>query len=142
MSGITYDFEDNDRYSVDLVGSDPYGESATIGVTIHVDDVDEPPEIPAAPLVQPASTTSLTVTWDAPDNTGPDITDYDVQIRKSGNFLPHSHDGPGTSATIIELDVNGYEVQVRQPTTKGPYGPPASGPPVPICRRYDEGGPR
>ena len=120
LSGITYDFEDNDRYSVDLVGSDPYGESATIGVTIHVDDVDEPPEIPAAPLVQPASTTSLTVTWDAPDNTGPDITDYDVQIRKSGNFLPHSHDGPGTSATIIELDVNTrYEVQVRATNDEG-----------------------
>ncbi len=120
LSGITYDFEDNDRYSVDLVGSDPYGESATIGVTIHVADVNEPPEIPAAPLVQPASTTSLTVTWDAPDNTGPDITDYDVQIRKSGNFLPHSHDGPGTSATIIELDVNTrYEVQVRATNDEG-----------------------
>ena len=120
LSGITYDFEDNDRYSVELVGSDPYGESATIGVTIHVADVNEPPEIPAAPLVQPASTTSLTVTWDAPDNTGPDITDYDVQIRKSGNFLPHSHDGPGTSATIIELDVNTrYEVQVRATNDEG-----------------------
>ncbi len=128
LSGITYDFEDNDRYSVDLVGSDPYGESATIGVTIHVADVDEPPEIPAAPLVQPASTTSLTVTWDAPDNTGPDITDYDVQIRKSGNFLPHTHDGPGTSATIIDLDVNTrYEVQVRAHNDEGEGGWSGSG---------------
>ena len=93
LSGITYDFEDNDRYSVDLVGSDPYGESATIGVTIHVADVDEPPEIPAAPQVQPASTTSLTVTWDAPDNTGPDITDYDVNSAPEERFLPHTHDG-------------------------------------------------
>ncbi len=128
LSGITYDFEDNDRYSVDLVGSDPYGESATIGVTIHVADVDEPPEIPAAPQVQPASTTSLTVTWDAPDNTGPDITDYDVQYRKSGNFLPHTHDGPGTSATIIELDVNTrYEVQVRAHNDEGEGGWSGSG---------------
>ena len=128
LSGITYDFEDNDRYSVDLVGSDPYGESATIGVTIHVDDVDEPPEIPAAPQVQPASTTSLTVTWDAPDNTGPDITDYDVQYRKSGNFLPHTHDGPGTSATIIDLDVNTrYEVQVRAHNDEGEGGWSGSG---------------
>ena len=128
LSGITYDFEDNDRYSVDLVGSDPYGESATIGVTIHVDDVDEPPEIPAAPLVQPASTTSLTVTWDAPDNTGPAINDYDVQYRKSGNFLPHTHDGPGTSATIIDLDVNTrYEVQVRATNDEGEGGWSGSG---------------
>ena len=120
LSGITYDFEDNDRYSVVLEGSDPYGESTTIGVTIHVADVNEPPAIPAAPLVQPASTISLTVTWDAPDNTGPDITDYDVQYRKSGSFLPHTHDGPGTSATISDLDVNTrYEVQVRASNDEG-----------------------
>ena len=120
VSGVTYDFEDNDLYSVDLEGSDPFGESATIGVTIHVADVNEPPEIPAAPLVQPASTTSLTVTWDAPDNRGPDITDYDVQYRKSGSFLPHTHDGPGTSATIGDLDVNTrYEVQVRATNDEG-----------------------
>ena len=120
LSGITYNFEDNDRYSVDLQADDPYGESATIGVTIHVADVDEAPAIPAAPQVQPASTTSLTVTWDAPDNTGPDVTDYDVQYRKSGDFTPHSHDGPGTSATIIELDVNTrYEVQVRATNDEG-----------------------
>ncbi len=120
LSGITYDFEDNDRYSIILEGSDPYGESATIGVTVHVSDVDEPPEIPAAPVVQPASTTSLAVTWDAPDNTGPDITDYDVQYRKSGSFIPHSHIGPGTSATIIDLDVNTrYEVQVRATNDEG-----------------------
>ncbi len=120
LSGITYDFEDNDRYSIILEGSDPFGESATIGVTVHVSDVDEPPEIPVAPVVQPASTTNLAVTWDAPDNTGPDITDYDVQYRKSGSFLPHSHDGPGTSATILDLDVNTqYEVQVRATNDEG-----------------------
>ena len=120
LSGITYDFEDNDHYSVELDASDPYGESATIGVTIHVADVDEPPAIPAAPQVQPASTTSLTVTWVAPENTGPEITDYDVQYRKSGSFIPHSHDGPGTSATIIDLEVNTrYEVQVRATNDEG-----------------------
>ena len=120
LSGITYDFEDNDRYSVDLQADDPYGESATIGVTIHVADVDEPPAIPAAPQVQPASATSLTVTWEEPGNTGPEITDYDVQYRKSRSFIPHSHDGPGTSATIIDLEVNTrYEVQVRATNDEG-----------------------
>ena len=120
LSGITYDFEDNDRYSVDVQAGDPYGGTATIGVTIHVADVEEPPGVPAGPVVQPASTTSLTVTWDPPDNTGPDITDYDVQYRKSGDFTPHTHDGPGTSATIIELDVNTrYEVQVRATNDEG-----------------------
>ena len=120
LSGITYDFEDNDRYSVEMQADDPFGESARISVTIHVADVDEPPAIPAAPRVQPASTTSLTVTWEEPDNTGPDITGYDVQYRRSGTFLPHTHDGPGTSATIIELEVNTrYEVQVRATNDEG-----------------------
>ena len=144
LSGVTYDFEDNDRYFVDLQADDPFGESATIGVTIHVADVDEAPAIPAAPQVQPASTTSLTVTWEAPDNTGPDITDYDVQYRKSGGFNPHSHDGPGTSTTIIELEANTrYEVQVRATNdeatslwSRSGFGTTSSNlPPV-----FDEGG--
>ena len=121
LSGITYDFEDNDRYSVDLEVDDPDGGTATIGVTIHVADVDEPPSIPAAPLVQPASTTSLTVTWDAPSNTGPDINDYDVQYRTgSGNFDPWPHDNTGTTTTITNLEVNKrYEVQVRAHNDEG-----------------------
>ncbi len=122
LSGITYDFEDNDRYSVELEGSDPYGESATIGVTIHVADVNEPPEIPAAPLVQPASTTSLTVTWDEPANTGPEINDYDVQYREgaSGGFSAWTHNSAHRTATITGLTPGtSYQAQVLARNDEG-----------------------
>ncbi len=89
LSGVTYDFEDNDRYAFDLEADDTYGGTATIDVTIHISDVDEPSNVPDRPRVQPASSTSLTVTWDAPATNGPDIHDYDVQYRTgSGNFDP------------------------------------------------------
>ena len=144
LPGVTYDFEVSDRYSVVLEGSDPYGESSAIDVTVHVADVDEPPGTPERPLVQPASTTSLTVTWDPPDNTGPDITDYDVRYRKSGNFVPHTHDGTAAATTISDLEVNTrYEVQVRASNEEdtGGWSPSGFGttsanlPPV-----FDEGG--
>ncbi len=145
LSGITYDFEDNDRYSVELEADDPYGGNATIGVAIHVADVDEPPDVPDRPQVQPASSTSLTVTWTAPTNTGPFIFDYDVQYRTgSGNFDPWPHDNTGTTTTITNLEVNKrYEVQVRAHNDEGEslWSPSGFGttsanlPPV-----FDEGG--
>ena len=57
----------------------------------HGHDVDEPPAAPAAPTVVSGirttpgqeSTTSLKVVWHAPDNTGDDITDYDVEYKKT-----------------------------------------------------------
>ena len=114
-SGITYNYEDKDRYEVTVEADDRNGGIATIGVTIYVGDVNEPPRAPARPQVAPASSTSLTVTWTEPTNTGPDITDYDIQYRKgSDGFLPYPHDGRGITATIPALDVNTrYEVQVR-----------------------------
>ena len=43
-----------------------------------------------------------------------------MQYRKSGDFTPIRTMGPGTSATIIELDVNTrYEVQVRATNDEG-----------------------
>ena len=116
-SGITYNYEDKDkdRYEVTVEADDRNGGTATIGVTIYVGDVNEPPRAPARPQVAPASSTSLTVTWTEPTNTGPDITDYDIQYRKgSDGFLPYPHDGRGITATIPALEVNTrYEVQVR-----------------------------
>ena len=119
-SGVTYDFETIVRYSVTLEADDPYGGTDAIAVTVHVADVDEAPQAPARPLVEPASFTSLTVTWTEPLNTGPGIHDYDVQYRKSGSFLPWPHSGPGTATTIPDLDPNTrYEVQVRAHNDEG-----------------------
>ena len=118
-SGITYNYEDKDSYEVTVEADDRNGGIATIGVTIYVGDVNEPPRAPARPQVAPASSTSLTVTWTEPTNTGPDITDYDIQYRKgSDGFTSWPHNGPGT--TITDLDVNTrYEVQVRATNDEG-----------------------
>ncbi len=97
-------------------------------MTVHVADVDEPPQTPARPLVEPAASKSLTVTWTEPANTGPDVRDFDVQHRKSGSFLPWPHTGPGTAATIPNLEVNTrYEVQVRAHNDEGESSWSASG---------------
>ncbi len=128
-AGATYDYEVKNRYSVTVEADDRNGGTATIGVTIHVDDVEEPPGRPSVPRVEAASSTSLTVTWTEPVNTGPEVDDYDVQYRTgSGSFLPWTHDGDGTTATITGLDVNTrYEVQVRAHNDEGESEWSASG---------------
>ncbi len=74
------------------------------------------PAAPAAPSLSRAGSGRLSVSWTAPDDNGPAITDYDVQYRQSGTttWLSWSHTGTSTSAIITGL-TNGqtYEVQVR-----------------------------
>ena len=102
-SGITYNYEVKDSYEVTVEADDRNGGIATIGVTIYVGDVNEPPRAPARPQVAPASSTSLTVTWTEPTNTGPAITDYDIQYRTgSSSFIPYPHN-TGTTTTITDL---------------------------------------
>ena len=101
----------------------------TITVTVMDDDT-EAPAAPDAPSVSPASVTSLTVTWLAPDNDGPEITDYDVQYR-AGTSAPWS-DGShiGTALTAILtglLEDTSYQVQVRATNAEGTGGWSASG---------------
>ena len=101
----------------------------TITVTVMDDDT-EAPGAPDAPSVSPASVTSLTVTWLAPDNAGPEITDYDVQYR-AGTSAPWS-DGShiGTALTAILtglLEDTSYQVQVRATNAEGTGGWSASG---------------
>ena len=93
-----------------------------------------PPGRPAAPSVSSVagSTTSLSVTWTAPSNTGPTIDDYDLQYRQgtSGNFTAGPEDQPSTSATITGLTANTlYQVQVRATNSdgNGPWSPSGSG---------------
>ena len=103
-------------------GNGGNGGSDTIAVTISVTDVDEPPDAPAAPSVSPTGTDSVDVSWSAPDNTGPGITGYGVQYRKTGdqNWTAHTHSGTATSATIIGLAAGtAYEVRVRAVNDEG-----------------------
>ena len=128
QSGQTYDYETKDTYSVTVRAQDNKGGSATIAVTITLTDENEPPGRPAAPTVT-ASSNSLSVRWTAPENTGPAISDYDVQYRATGgSFADWPHIGPGLSTTITGLmSETSYEVQVRATNDEGTSGWSPSG---------------
>ena len=143
-SGITYDHEaSKNSYSVTVSvhdGKDADGNGDTsiddmITVTISITDEDEPPNAPTALSVSAVSgsTTSLSVTWTAPSNTGrPPITSYDLQYRKgnSGAYTGERQNVTGTSDTIPNLDENSeYQVQVRATNDEGdgPWSSPGSG---------------
>ncbi len=96
-------------------------ETQSITVTVTDDDT-EAPDAPDAPSVSGASVSSLNVTWTAPANAGPPITDYDVQYRAgtSGPWRDFSHSGAGVTATITGLEENtSYQVQVRATNAEG-----------------------
>ena len=127
LSGTNYDRESDSSYSVTVKADDGRGGTDTIAVTIDVTDVEELPLAPDAPSVAAVagSSTSLSVTWTAPTNTGrPSIASYDFQYKKSTETDQDWQDGPqnrtGTSTTISSLDPNtGYDVQVRATNADG-----------------------
>ena len=93
--------------------------------TIRVTDEREPPGVPEAPTFSGETADSLTVSWSEPDNTGPAITDYDVQYREkdTGRFTDGGHQGPGLTLTINDLKAGTvYEVQVRAKNDEGTSG--------------------
>ena len=101
-------------------------------ITVTVTDMDgEAPGVPAAPTVSSASVTSLNVSWTAPANAGPPITDYDYRYRAT------SPQGSWTEVTTTTITALGatigqlaedteYEVQVRA-TNEGTSGWSGSG---------------
>ena len=98
--------------------------------TISVTDEREPPEAPETPTFSGETADSLRVSWSEPDNTGPPITDYDVQYRKegAGGFSDAQHDGPGRSLTLSDLEAGTlYQVQVRATNDEGNSGWSPSG---------------
>ena len=126
-NGVDYNFEGKSRYELIVRADDGEGGSATIRVTVALLDEDgEAPEQPPLPLLTNATTTSLTVTWTAPANAGPEITDYEVSYRilNSGAYTDWPHDGAHTVATIENLDHSTqYQVHVRAQNGEGtsPY---------------------
>ncbi len=120
-TAILLDYETQSEYSVGVRVQDGYGGADVINVTITVVDVDEPPSQPGAPELSSADPTGLKVSWTAPDNQGPEITDYDVQYREAGGeFRDAGYDGVGLSTTLEDLrPVTGYEVQVRAINAEG-----------------------
>ena len=133
-SGVTYDREAQPSYMVIVKADDGNGGTDTVMVTITVTDVSEPPGRPAAPSVSSVagSTTSLSVMWTAPENTGPAIDTYDLRYRQgiSGSWTNVPQNVSGTSATISGLTANTlYQVQVLATNAEGdsPWSLPGSG---------------
>ena len=128
IPGVTYDYEAQSVYTFTLRVEDGNGGTDTLAVTVNLNDVDEPPAAPAAPAVSPVadSTTSLSVTWTAPDNTGkPDIESYDLQYRQGTSSWTDgpqdvTEDGTDPEAIITGLDAGTeYQVQVRATNDEG-----------------------
>ena len=118
----------NNQYVVVVTATSGAGErekTATQTITVTVTDVDtEAPGKPAAPNVSAASATSLSVSWSAPSNAGPAITDYDHRHRTTspeGNWTEVTGTtSTALSATIGSLAENtSYDVQVRATNDEG-----------------------
>ena len=144
-SGVTYDFETRDTYTVTVKATDPHQISDTITVTIRLDDVWEPPDAPAAPRVASESISSVSVTWNPPSNNRgrPPIIDYALQYRPCPDGQCPSdpeeawEDGPQNVADTTDIimglhDGTRYQVRVRarndesRPTDEN-WSPPGSG---------------
>ena len=131
-TGESYDHETRASYDVTVTADDGNGGTASIEVTIVIDDEAEAPPAPAAPTVTAVGTTGLAVAWSAPDNAGrPAIADYDLRRRAPGGAWT---DGPqdiaGTAASITDLAPGTeYEVQARATNADGdgPWSAAGSG---------------
>ena len=90
------------------------------GITVIVEDDDEPPGKPDPPTVSDETENSLTVTWTEPANTGPDIANYYVQYRISGAFTDWPDTGPSLTRTITGLrSGRTYQIQVQAENDEG-----------------------
>ena len=123
--GNNYDREAKASYSVTVEVSDGNGGSDSIGVTINLDNVTEPPLAPTSVTATAAvDTMSLSVNATSPDNTGrPVITGYNIQYRVSGSsaaFTVDSTTHGSFPATLSGLSpATAYEVQVRAVNADG-----------------------
>ncbi|MDE0350581.1 MAG: fibronectin type III domain-containing protein [Gammaproteobacteria bacterium] len=139
--GVVYDHEATPRYAFTVTASDPMGGMASLAATVTVTDVDEPPGVPDAPRTEVASPTRMTLRWDAPENTGPPIEDYDLEYRGAGQaFADAGHQGPGTTTEIEQLDRDTrytFRVRGRNAEGIGPWSPHGTGR---TTRRGTEGG--
>lgn len=120
-SKTALDREIKNEYLARMSVRDGRGRVDGIRVTIIVENVDEPPERPAVPDVKACSHSALVVNWSAPDNQGPEITNYDVRYREAGQaFQDAGFHGTGTSLTLENLQSETtYEVQVRAANAEG-----------------------
>ena len=124
VSGVDYDHEAADRYTVTVIADDLRGGVGRASVTIQVSDLDEPPPVPAEPTVTPTvgETDGLEVFWIAPSASGrPTLSGYELRYRAGGgSWAGWNHAGTGIVATLNGLKAGTrYEVQVRAGNDEG-----------------------
>ena len=117
-------YEDKASYSVAVRARDGRGGTDAVNVTIRVTDVNtEAPDTPFAPTVAALSSTSLQVSWDAPENAGPPITDYDYRyqtLTDSGWTVVTNTTIRDTTVTVDGLTPStSYDVEVRAKNAEG-----------------------
>ncbi len=116
--------EEKSRYSVAVRVRDGRGGTDAANVTINVTDEDnEAPDTPFAPTVTALSSTSLQLSWDAPANAGPPITDYDYRYQTPADSGWTEVTTTTIRATTITVDgltpSTSYDVQVRAKNAEG-----------------------
>ena len=121
VTGANYDHETKPSHQFNAQVQDGQGGSDSIEVTINITDVDEPPGAPEAPTSSDSTINSVTIDWTEPDNTGPAITDYDVQYGTDGvSWEPHDFTGTGLTTTVTGLDRGTtYRFQVNAENDEG-----------------------
>ena len=116
-------------------GAGARAETVSQTLTVTVTDAGVPGK-PATPTVASVTFNSLTISWTAPDNTGPEITAYDVRHilssaseqdkKKHSNWTAKenawtSDPGGNLEFTIGSLEQDtSYDVQVRAKNAEGP----------------------
>ncbi|WP_428098640.1 fibronectin type III domain-containing protein [Candidatus Rariloculus sp.] len=114
------DHESKAAYEVKVKADDDRGGTATIAVTVNVDDEREPPSAPGAPTVE-RSGRSLSVSWSAPENTGPPMK-YDLRYAEMGRGwrtdAPRNLTKRSAKLDGLEADTE-YEVQVLAHNDEG-----------------------
>ena len=130
----TPDTADANTADATVTVTDRAGNPATVSITFPAvaNDDTEAPDAPGAPSVSAASVTSLNVTWSAPANDGPEITDYDYRYRTTspqGTWVVVMNTTiTARSTTIGSLqEYTSYDVQVRATNDEGTSGWSASG---------------
>ena len=88
----TYNFEEKSSYSVTVIVSDGEGGSASLVVSITINDIEEPTAAVPSNVVVEEGDSKLTVRWDAvPDEEGkPPVSGYEVGYRER----PDASDSP------------------------------------------------
>ena len=121
--GVTYDHEAKASYTVTVTASDDTAtDEAT--VTVSVNDVNEPPLAPAAPIAVAVARTydQIFVRWTPPDNAGrPEITGYDFQHKRfDGSWMDRREGADVTSATLTGLTHSVfYHLRIRAINDEG-----------------------